>query len=738
MEEECRKDNKGVYSNMITPGKAAFYGFAGMKPFSFIVPGNPGSSCSNNHICMEFKINQPQVRGENMPDNIPIQTIKCMKDSYSRMSSEAQKLLPVFAPFTGVINLEFLENYVEELNLFPSFQDVTTESLNEAIQEAVNLGLMGLEKSETAIFRLQPDFPLFLSKKMQETFGVEEQEHIRAAFRNHYNDISERINNLFKSGEPGDLKIASTLTGMEYENIRTALEISLERNEITEDLSLTLGNYFDSTGDYEGGFTVAQYILKELEKYPEEILLGETGANLVRTIDTIAMRFLVAKKFEEAEQAYRKALDTWERNTSFSESHKRRTSAHFYRQLGQVAAELSHNEEAGRNYRKALEIQQKFNDRHSQAGTYHDLGNYAFKLADFAESAENYRKALKIYTEFDDRHSQALIYRGLGNVFIETCDFAGAEENYRKELEILIQFDDRLSQAGVHHQLGIVFQKSGKSQEAGASYKKALEIYTELDERYEQIKEYHHLGLLAEESRLYKEAKENFEKALEISKKIGDDPGLSEESHHPGRTAEEICVLKEAIENYHKELELKIIMNGRRSQASTYHQIGHISEMLRQFGEAKIYYQKAGEIYKELDDHHSLSVIYYQMGVICQGFRDFNEAEKNYRNALELCIKLDDLHEQAGILHQLGILCKETGNYEAAEKNYGKALELKIQLNDQDSQARTYTAMGFLYKETGETEKAGKCLDKAVQLLTETNRMEEAEIVRSALDSIGN
>ncbi len=81
-----------------------------------------------------------------------------------------------------------------------------------------------------------------------------------------------------------------------------------------------------------------------------------------------------------------------------------------------VAKETEDWKEAKRNYWKALNIKQEFNDRFSQASTYFQLGNVAQEEQDWEEAKKNYREALKIEWEFNDLFSQADTYHELGIV----------------------------------------------------------------------------------------------------------------------------------------------------------------------------------------------------------------------------------------------------------------------------------------------------------------------------------
>ena len=665
----------------------------------------------------EANVELDKPGGKDKTDSI----VKCVEYSYNQLSEEAQRLLLVFAPFTGVINLSFLDNYIKELNKFDEFKDITLESLKAVINEAVNWGLMEPEQPGSSILNLQPVFPFFLNMKLMEIMNEIEWEHLMKTFMNLYKGISYMIFGLFESKKPEEKMIAPVLAGMEYENIWAALEIALERKESFTILSGVLDIFFDSIQDHERGLKAGQYILSKIEKYPEELLQEKSGIELAGVFSRVAYRFLLTKKYKKARDSYEKALDIWNNNTSPEEEGKRKLSAAIYHHLGIVFQNLRDFAEAKNNYQKALEIFVELNDRHSQASMYHQLGNVFFELRDFANAKKSYQKALKIYVEFDDRYEQALTYHQLGYVFHELRDFAKAKKNYFKALEINIEFDDRYGQALTYHQLGNVFLEFRDFAEAKNNYQKALEIYIKYNVLYEQAKEYHQLGMVAEELRDFAEAKNNYQKALEIYVKFDDRHSQAGTYHQLGCIFQALRYFEEAKKNYQKALEIFIEFDDRHSQATTYYQLASIAEDLRDFAEAKKNYQKALEIEIEFNDRYSQASTYQQLGMVAQELRNFAEAKKNYQKALEIKIEFNDQHSQASTYHQLGRFSEELRDFAEAKKNYQKALEIYMEFNDWYEQAKEYHHLGIVAQELRDFAEAKKNYQKALEIFIEFN-----------------
>jgi hypothetical protein len=68
--------------------------------------------------------------------------LKCVEYSHSNLSPEAQKLLLCLAPFSGFIYRHAIPNYINKLQALEPFKDYHFDKFDEAIQEAINWGLL--------------------------------------------------------------------------------------------------------------------------------------------------------------------------------------------------------------------------------------------------------------------------------------------------------------------------------------------------------------------------------------------------------------------------------------------------------------------------------------------------------------------------------------------------------------------------------------------------------------------
>jgi tetratricopeptide (TPR) repeat protein len=217
-----------------------------------------------------------------------------------------------------------------------------------------------------------------------------------------------------------------------------------------------LSQVLDETKDNAAGLALAERVGESLEKYPEQLLAGPLGLEMIGVIDDAANRFLLLKRYPQAKAAYQRALTILSANTGITSEQRKKLPASIYHQLGIVAQDQRQWEEAEENYREALRIFIEFNDRYSQASTYHQLGRVAQEQRQREEAENNYREALRIKIEINDRHSQASTYHQLGRLAQGQRQWEEAEKNYREALRIYVEFNDRYEQASTYHQLGRV------------------------------------------------------------------------------------------------------------------------------------------------------------------------------------------------------------------------------------------------------------------------------------------
>ena len=266
--------------------------------------------------------------------------------------------------------------------------------------------------------------------------------------------------------------VGQAFAGLEYENLTVALDLALgAKMSIVQPYS-ALSVYLDHTHDEVRGLELGKRVLARLTAEEEGELPARFGLELAGVIDEIAKRQLRLKRYSEAQESYRKALDVLGRTKD-------------------VPSELT-------------------------APVYHQLGIVAHGQRQWVEAESYYKQALQIYVDFNDRHSQASAYHQLGIVAQEQRQWAEAELYYKQALQIDVDLNDRLSQASTYHQLGIVAQGQHQWAEAESYFKQALQISVDFNDRHSQALTYNHLGIVAAGQQQWTQTREYLLQALTL------------------------------------------------------------------------------------------------------------------------------------------------------------------------------------------------------------------------------
>ncbi|MDB9375156.1 tetratricopeptide repeat protein [Nodularia sphaerocarpa] len=440
--------------------------------------------------------------------------LKCVEYSHSNLSPDAQKLLLCLAPFSGFIFRGIIWDYIEALEKLEPLKDYCFDKLYDAIQEAINWGLLSLIDNNQNLLKIQPIFPYFLKTKLasiDETTCVALQE----GFKNYYMGLAKNYEDLMASKDAQERQRGISFCGWEYENLYHALQICLQKKESIS-IYFCLYQYFELISDNQSNLKLAEMVCQNLENYPPAFIEGELGYQIAMAIYKLGSCQLVAKQYQQAKYSYEKTLEIYPTLVGIEERQKQLWQAGTYHQLGIVAQNLREYEQARRNYQQALNIKIEYGDRYSQASTYHNLGIVAEELREYEQAQRNYQLALNIKIEYGDRYSQASTYHNLGIVAQFLGEYEQARRNYQQALNICIEYGDRYNQAKIYDNLGYLAKELREYEQARRNYQLALNILIEYGDRYSQASTYNNLGLLAEAEKNYPEARANLQTALEI------------------------------------------------------------------------------------------------------------------------------------------------------------------------------------------------------------------------------
>ncbi len=447
--------------------------------------------------------------------------MKLMEYSFNSLPDESRRILLFFAPFRGVVNMHFIENYINELNKFRCFEGITVRDFFPVIQECFNRGFMESSNSGTSTIAMQPLFKYFIEHEMKETLSEDDMDSLMQAFLHHYYGIAGVIVKFFQSQNPGAPEYACKIADREYENIKYALNIALKKNASVLLLYLCLDSYFDSMKDHSRGLEVGKYILDSLEKYPEALLKDKMGSELVSIMDSIAYRLFITGEYKEAGDLYLKVLEVNENLAVTDESLKKKKSAGMLHQLGMTSQKLGEYGEARKYYNRALNYYMECKDRYKQAKEYTFLGETAFHLQNYKESCNDYQNALRIFGEFGDKDSLGYVHEKIALSLEGADNYNEALEHLDKAMKISEERGDRDEAAQICNKMGELSIKAGYLPEASEYYYRVMNTYIDSGNTEGRADVYRQLARIDVELMRFDEARDHYRKAVELFEELG-------------------------------------------------------------------------------------------------------------------------------------------------------------------------------------------------------------------------
>jgi tetratricopeptide (TPR) repeat protein len=570
--------------------------------------------------------------------------LKCVEYSHSNLSESAQQLLLCLAPFSSFIYRDGIPLYAEELKKLEPFKDYDFMGFDDAIQEAINWGLLSpIDDSNDKLLSIQPVFPYFLQARLNKSTD-KIQEALQNGFKNHYRGLASSYEDLMKSNDPHERQLGILFCRLEYENLYASLRLCMERKESIS-IYLCLDKYFRAINDVENQLKLAEEVNKILEEYPLELIHGELEHETLLSLEYLATSYLKTKKYAKSKLIYEKELLLLNSAKSVQVTQNRELfKATIYNQLGRVAQELRDWETARANYSQSLTIKIELNDRYSQASTYHNLGTIAQEMQELDEAVTYYHQALSLYVEFSDLYEQASTYQQLGALAQKQRKFSEAYANYIQSLTIKQEFGDRYSQAGSFHQLGIIAQEMQKLDEAVIYYQQALSIYVEFGDRYLQASVYNQLGRVAKDLNQWQEAYNYYSQALSIYIEFDDKVLQGKVYHNLGTIKQELNEWDSARHYYYIALKISKDFSDLSSSSMTCQNLGKISQELREWDDALHYYHNALHIAENLEDQSSQALIYYQLTILFNSINQKSDAQESFLQSLQIWKSLGDIN----------------------------------------------------------------------------------------------
>jgi tetratricopeptide (TPR) repeat protein len=447
--------------------------------------------------------------------------------SFAHLGNATRCLLPAVCLLQGVADADILSSFSKVPTVPKRFRGASKQDWRVALADAASAGL--LTPIGTDMYQIHPVLPAFLASqwRKEEHSGNEgTPDDATRALLVAYASICKRLSRQIASGDAG---AAYQVLDLQRRTLGGLVDYALDHRlwEEAQAIAQPLTRFWEARGlDREADLWAERARLGIESPEGSPPTLGSSAGSLwLFAIGGQAERQLRMRHLDDADRTYRRILAMLQAQTT--SQHQQEDLATAFHQLGRVAQERGHFDDARNWYLKSLAIEQELNSKPGSSASFHQLGRVCQEQGRLDEAENWYLKSLAIEDELDNKPGLAASYGQLGVLAEDRGRLDEADAFYAKSLAIAGELNDKPGMARVYHQLGIVAQKRDRLDDAENWYLKSLAIDEEMDSKPDIAADYGQLGVLAQARGRLDDAENWYLKSLAIDKELGNSPGMA-------------------------------------------------------------------------------------------------------------------------------------------------------------------------------------------------------------------
>jgi predicted ATPase/class 3 adenylate cyclase len=248
-------------------------------------------------------------------------------------------------------------------------------------------------------------------------------------------------------------------------------------------------------------------------------------------------------------------------------------------QLGKVLELVGDWEEAGKLFRKTLEMATELSDRQARAWAQAALGELLNKQGRYAEAAGWLEQARAAFEAIGDQAGVGQVLHSAGTLAAKQGDYDPARSLYEQSLSIRRELGDQRNMASLLSNLGILARFRGEGQTARQLYEESLVIRRALKDKWAIANSLNNLGVLAQASGNLSEARARLEEALGLLREVGDRWYYANAVHNLGNVARDQSDYTAAHSLYQETLAIYQEFEDKRSLAYLLEDIGGLAAL---------------------------------------------------------------------------------------------------------------------------------------------------------------
>jgi eukaryotic-like serine/threonine-protein kinase len=285
------------------------------------------------------------------------------------------------------------------------------------------------------------------------------------------------------------------------------------------DVQYSLGTLYVSTGDYTKARDIFEKILaadpRNIKALWEMGLVENTLGNPQAALDSLSKGYNLATQVDNQEQ---KALILLSTGIS-------------YRLLNKP-------DEALRNYKESIAINEKIGQKRGVAAALDELANLQQMSGATDAALGSYTKALALLREIGMKEETGDTLLDMGVAYQNRGDYDQALARYKEALQIQREIGDQGAEALCLTNIGAVYLSKGDTDNSFTNYQQALQLREKLGVPGDIAQTLEGLGEAYTHTGQYELALKSLLRALDLARKVGDARSIALVSHQIGLVSE--------------------------------------------------------------------------------------------------------------------------------------------------------------------------------------------------------
>ncbi len=390
------------------------------------------------------------------------------------------------------------------------------------------------------------------------------------------------------------------------------------------DVQYSLGTLYMSTGDYTKARDIFEKILaadpRNIKALWEMGLVENTLGNPQAALDSLSKGYNLATQVDNQEQ---KALILLSTGIS-------------YRLLNKP-------DEALRNYKESIAINEKIGQKRGVAAALDELANLQQMSGETDAALASYTKALALLREIGMKEETGDTLLDMGVAYQNRGDYDQALARYKEALQIQREIADQGGEALCLTNIGAVYLSKGDMDNSFTNYQQALQLREKLGVPGDIAQTLEGLGEAYTHTGQYDLALKSLLRALDLARKVGDDRSVALVSHqiglvfeHQGRLGAAVKSMQDGVKAFRDQGESGAAM------ASFQNDLGGALAQAGRGSEATQPLDEAQAIAHGLKNDALTASILNTRGDVAFYKGDLKGAEPLYQSALRLATRAKD------------------------------------------------------------------------------------------------